>query len=95
MKVHLELRLLPMLCRAVGNEELEFEFDGGTITELIQALMQKFGRKAEEALTTKQAEFDTMIQIALNRKIWITADKHDTPLHEGDTLTFMLLIGGG
>ena len=95
MNVQLEIRLLPMLSKVVGQEKLEFNFTGVTIKELIEALIQKYGRAAQEALLTKQGEFDTMIQIALNRKMWITADKHDTPLHEGDTVTFMLLIGGG
>ena len=95
MKVHLEIRLLPMLCKVVSTEELKFDFSGRTIKELIEALIQQYGHKAKEALMTERGEFDTMIQIALNRKIWITADKHDTPLNEGDTVTFMLLIGGG
>ena len=95
MNVHLEIRLLPMLCKVVGKEELEFEFTGQTVKELIEALIQKYGHKARDALLTKHGEFDTMIQIALNRKIWVTADKHDTSLNEGDTVTLMLLIGGG
>ena len=95
MKVHLEIRLLPMLNKAVGKEELDFDFDGVTVRELIEALIQTFGHKAKEALLTREGAFDTMIQLALNRKVWITADKHDTPLNDGDTVTFMLLIGGG
>ncbi|UCE17129.1 MAG: MoaD/ThiS family protein [Gemmatimonadota bacterium] len=95
MKVHLEIRLLPMLNKVIGKEELEFDFTGTTVKELIEALIQKYGQKAKEALTTRQGEFDTMIQIALNRKVWITADKHDAPLNDGDIVTFMLLIGGG
>lgn len=95
MKVHLEIRLLPMLAKVVGEREFEFEFQGTTIRELIDELILRFGNKAGEALMNERGEFDTMIQIALNRKKWITGDKLDTLLHEGDTLTLMLLIGGG
>lgn len=95
MKIRLEIRLVPMLSKVVGKDELEFECSGETINELIEGLIQRFGTKARDALMNERGEFDTMIQIALNRKIWITADKLDTPLKEGDTVTFMLLIGGG
>ena len=95
MNIHLEIRLLPMLHKVIGKEEIDFEFAGRSIKELIEALSKTFGRKAKDALMTEQGEFDTMIQIALNRKSWITGDKLETPLNEGDTVTFMLLIGGG
>lgn len=84
-----------MLSKVVGKEELEFEFSGTTVKDLIEEIVQGFGNKARAALMSERGEFDTMIQIALNKKRWITGDKLDTPLHEGDTVTFMLLIGGG
>jgi len=95
MKIRLEIRLLPMLAKIVGKGEFEFEFPGETIKELIEELVQSFGSKARDALMNDRGDFDTMIQIALNRKMWITGDKLDTPLNDGDTVTFMLLIGGG
>ncbi|MFQ6092006.1 MAG: MoaD/ThiS family protein [bacterium] len=95
MKVHLEIRLLPMLSKVVGKEELEFEFPGRTVKELIDELIRRFGKKAGDALLNERGEFDTMIQIALNRKQWITGDRLDTALKEGDAVAFMLLIGGG
>ena len=36
-----------------------------------------------------------MIQIALNGKSFIPSDKHHTPLNEGDSLIFMMLLAGG
>jgi molybdopterin converting factor small subunit len=36
-----------------------------------------------------------MIQIALNGKSLVPVDKHDTPVNEGDTVLFMLLLAGG
>jgi len=95
MKVRLETRLLPMLSTVVGRDEFEFDFSGRTIEELIDQLIQRFGRGAKDALMNERGEFDTMIQIALNRKKWITGDTLDTPLNDGDIVTFMILIGGG
>ena len=43
----------------------------------------------------EKGNFDVIIQIALNEKTFIPADKPHTALSEGDTLTFMLLLAGG
>ncbi len=95
MKVTLKILALPMLSQAVGAKEVAIDFEGETVNDLIEDLVQRFGPKAKQALYDEKGELDLMIQILLNEKEWVTRDRLDTPLKEGDTLAFMFLAAGG
>lgn len=95
MKVSLKILALPMLSQAVGAKELTIDFEGETVNDLIEYLVKRFGRQAKKALCDEKGELDLMIQILLNEKEWVTHDRLDTPLQEGDTLAFMFLAAGG
>lgn len=95
MKVILKILALPVLSQAIGGKELAIDFEGETVNDLIQHLVQRFGPQAKEALYDEEGELDLMIQILLNEKEWVTRDSLDTPLKEGDTLAFMFLAAGG
>jgi len=95
MKVTLKILALPMLSKAVGAKELAIDFEGETVKDLIEDLVKRFGPKAKQALYDEKGELDLMIQILLNEREWITRDRLDTPLKEGDSLAFMFLAAGG
>jgi MoaD family protein len=95
MKINLDIRLVPPLRELAGKDQLEFEFKGGTIQDMIDALIEKYGPKAREALYDSKGHFDGMIQIVLNKERWIASDKLDTQLEDEDNIALMLLIGGG
>ncbi|MFQ5886599.1 MAG: MoaD/ThiS family protein [Anaerolineae bacterium] len=95
MKVTLKILALPMLSQAVGTKELAIDFEGETVNDLIEHLVKRFGPQAKQALYDEKGELDLMIQILLNEKEWVTRDRLDTPLKEGDTLAFMYLAAGG
>ncbi len=94
MKVHLKV-LLPTLPEAMGRKELDVEFDGETVNDLIEHLVARYGRKARKALYDDEGELDLMVQVLLNGEKWITRDQLDTPLQDGDGVIFMMMMGGG
>lgn len=95
MKIHLEFACLPMISDAVGKKNLEIEIVGKTVKDVIEELIRHYGKKVKDSFYDTDGNFNAMIQIALNREYFISADKHDTLLSEKDTLTFMLLVAGG
>jgi len=95
MQVTLKILALPMLSEAVGAKELTIGFEGETVSDLVEYLVKRFGPKAKRALHDEKGELDLMIQILLNEKEWITRDRLDITLKEGDTLAFMFLAAGG
>ncbi len=94
MKVHLKV-ILPMLSQAMGRKELDVEFAGETVNDLIEHLAARYGRKARQALYDGEGEFDVMVQVLLNGEQWITRDQLDTPLRDGDGVMLMMMMGGG
>lgn len=94
MKVHLRM-FLPVLPEAVGRKELEVEFPGETVNDLIQHLVARYGRKARKALYDNQEQLDPVIQILLNGEQWVTHDQLDTRLKDGDEVMLLLMLAGG
>ena len=94
MKVNLRI-FLPKLPEAIGRKELEVEFAGGTIQDLIDHLIAQYGRKAKQALLDEKGELDPVVQVLLNGEVWITRDHLDTALQDGDSVVFMMMMAGG
>lgn len=95
MRINLDIRLVPDLAELVGKDEIDFEFEGETISDMVNELVSKYGAKAREALYDSGGRFDGMIQIILNKEKWIRSDDLSTPLKDDDGVSLMLLIGGG
>jgi len=95
MKINVEFLGLPMVSDVIGKKKLELDITGKTVKDVIDELIKLYGKRVKDAFYDSEGNFDLMIQIALNGKSFISADKHDTPLNEGDNLIFMLLLAGG
>jgi MoaD family protein len=94
MKVHLKL-FLPALPEVIGRKELQVEFAGETVQDLIEHLIARYGRKAREALHDRNGQLDPVVQILLNGEQWVTHDRLDTVLEDGDEVIFLLMLAGG
>jgi molybdopterin synthase sulfur carrier subunit len=86
---------LPALPEVIGGKELEIEFDGESVNDLIEYLVARYGRKAKQALFDEQGQLDPVVQILLNGEEWITHDRLDRTLHDGDQVVLMLMLAGG
>ena len=94
MKVNLKL-FLPLLPEVIGRKELEVEFAGETVNDLIEHLVMRYGRKARQALYNEKDELDPVVQVLLNGEEWITRDRLDTALQDGDSVILMMMMAGG
>jgi MoaD family protein len=94
MKVDLKI-FLPVLPEVIGRKELQVEFAGETINDLIGHLIAQYGRKARQALYDRDGKLDPVVQILLNGEKWVPHDQLDTVLQDGDEVMLMLMLGGG
>jgi len=94
MRVHLKI-FLPVLPEAIGRRELQVEFGGETVSDLIEHLVARYGRKARQALYDDRGELDPMVQVLLNGKEWVPHDRLDTALQDGDDVVLMIMMAGG
>lgn len=94
MKIGLRI-LLPVLPEAIGRKELQVEFSGETVNDLIEHLIKRYGRPARQALYDQQGQLDPVVQILLNGESWVMHDRLDTVLHDGDEVMFMVMLAGG
>lgn len=94
MKITLKI-LLPMLSDVIGRKELEVQFAGETVGDLVEYLVTRYGRKARQALYDTQGHLDPMVQVLLNGRDWVSHDQFDTVLHDGDLVMIMVMMGGG
>ena len=95
MRINVEFLGFPIVSAVVKEKRVDLDVPGNTPKDVMDQLIRIYGRKLKEAFYDEGGKLDPMIQIALNGKTLIPADQHLTPLSEGDTLTFMLLLPGG
>jgi molybdopterin converting factor small subunit len=96
MKINVEILSFPMISDLVGKKKLELDISTGTVKEVLDELIRRYGKKVRDAFYDPQGNFDLSIQTALNGNTFITIDEHYNPLiKEGDTVTLMLLLAGG
>jgi MoaD family protein len=94
MRVHLKI-FLPVLPEAIGRKELEVEFAGETVSDLIEHLVVRYGRRARQALYDDKGQLDPVVQVLLNGKEWVTHDRLDTSLQDDDSVMLMIMLAGG
>ena len=93
-KVNLKI-LLPVLSEATGRKELEVEFAGETVNDLIEHLVARYGREARKALYNEKGGLDSVVQVLVNGQEWITHDRLDAALQDGDSVVLMMMMAGG
>ena len=95
VKVNLKILGLPTLSKVTGKKKLDINFEGKTVNDLIDYIVKRYGRKAAEALLDEEGKLDITIQVLLNGREWITHDRLDTVLKDGDSIALMLMVAGG
>ncbi len=84
-----------MVSDVMGTKKLVLDFSGETVKDVMDELIRRYGQKVRDVFYDADGHFDPMIQIALNGKSFISADRLDTALNVGDHLVFILLLAGG
>jgi molybdopterin converting factor small subunit len=89
MKVMLNFGGIPVLYKALNKrKELEFDFPGRTLRELVQNLVRKFGPPITKALLDGNGDVDVEIRVVLNDGTYLTERRMETVLNEGDMVAF-------
>ncbi|MBI4634531.1 MAG: MoaD/ThiS family protein [Deltaproteobacteria bacterium] len=90
MKVNLKFNGMPILYKTLNRKkEVEIEFTGNTLRELIVRLTGKYGLPMQKALLDKNGDVDVEIRVVLNGASYLTECRMETVLNDGDTLAFM------
>ncbi len=88
MKVNIEIAGLPLYKAFGKSKKIEFEFLGKTLKELIEAMVRKFGFDVKKFLLDKNGDVDIEIRVILNGATYLSENRMQTCLNDGDTLTF-------
>jgi molybdopterin converting factor small subunit len=95
MRVELRTMALPALAKALGGKRVDVDFQGNTVADLIQHLVEQHGPAARGALLDEDGNLDDIIQVLVNEKQWVVHDDMKVALKEGDSVILMLLVVGG
>lgn len=85
----------PTLSSALGSRELKLNFQGETVSDLIDELQQKFGGKIKDLLFDQDGQIDDTIITVINGTLLPLSRQVTITLKDGDTITFMLPFAGG
>jgi hypothetical protein len=88
MKINIEIAGLPLYKAFGKNKKIEFEFPGKTLKELIDAMVGKFGFEVRKFLLDKNGDVDMEIRVLLNGITYLSENRMQASLNEGDTLIF-------
>jgi hypothetical protein len=88
MRVTIEIAGLPLYKTFGKSKKIEFEFPGKTLKELTDALVRKFGFEVKKFLLDKNGDIDMDIRVLLNGATFLSDNRMQTSLNDGDALTF-------
>ncbi|HAR95651.1 MAG TPA: hypothetical protein DCR97_06780 [Deltaproteobacteria bacterium] len=87
MKIHVNLGGIPILFKTLKRKELDVEFSGATLRDLIDDLVRRYGMPIKKALLDSSGDVDLEIRVVRNN-VYLTEDRMDVILQEGDILAF-------
>jgi sulfur carrier protein ThiS len=95
MKITVECIGLPTLAAVIGRKT-ELDVKPGTVAELIDHIIGRFGPKSRQLLLDGDGYLDYTIQVMVNEEGFVPREELPTrQLKNGDRVRFMLLVGGG
>jgi sulfur carrier protein ThiS len=97
VKIEIESMGLPTLSKLIGKKmKVELNKEAATVRDLVSFLVKSHGKKMNQILLDSQGELDLTIQVMINDEGFLTRNEYARrELREGDTVRFMLLVGGG
>lgn len=91
MKININFNGISVLYKTLNKKkEIEFEFTGQTLRDLITRLVGKFGTQMKDALLNSSGDIDVEIRVTLNDTTNLGEDRMETILNDGDTIAFAL-----
>jgi MoaD family protein len=90
----IKIKLLRPYSEIVGKKELEIDFNGSTLNDLLNYLVDKFPNLKNE-LYTKNDELTEYVCIFVNDKPASALNELETKIKEGDEILFFVPLSGG
>lgn len=90
----LKIKLLRPFSNAVGKSELELDFDGMTLENLLKVLIDKYPKLKKE-FYTKTNELTEYMCVFVNDKPISALNGINTELKNDDEILFFIPISGG
>lgn len=95
MKIQIESLGLPTLSKLIGKTS-QMEMANGTVADLIAQIAHRHGRQARKILLDQTGQLDLAIQVMVNDEGFLPRSEYSQRiLKDGDSVKFMLLVGGG
>ena len=95
MKIQIESIGLPTLSKLIGKTS-QVEMADGTVADVVSHIVQRIGKPARKVLLDQTGQLDISIQVMINDEGFLPRDDYEKrSLKEGDSVKFMLLVGGG
>ena len=95
MKIQIESIGLPTLSKLIGKTS-QLEMADGTVADVILHLIERVGRQSRQILLDQEGQLDMTIQVMVNNEGFLPRNEYSQRnLKDGDSVKFMLLVGGG
>lgn len=95
MKIQLESLGLPTLSKLIGKTS-QVDMADGTVADVVSHLVGRIGPPARKILLDQTGQLDLSIQVMVNDEGFLPrAEYSQRVLKDGDSVKFMLLVGGG
>ena len=90
----LKIKLLKPFSNAVGKKEIEVDFIGSNLKDLLRLLVDRYPKLKEE-FYTKTDELSEYICMFVNDKPISALNELETELKDGDEILFFVPVSGG
>ena len=95
MKIQVESLGLPTLSKLIGKKS-QLEMADGTLADVISHIVDRIGQPARKILLDPSGHLDLSIQVMVNDEGFLPRSEYTQRiLKDGDSVKFMLLVGGG
>ena len=95
MKIQIESLGLPTLSKLIGKTSQVVMADG-TVADVISYIVDRIGPPARKILLDQTGQLDLSIQVMVNNEGFLPRGEYSQRiLQDGDSVKFMLLVGGG
>jgi sulfur carrier protein ThiS len=96
VKIQVESLGLPTLSKLIGKKT-QLEMPEGTVADLVSHIVDRKGQSARKILLDlKGQQLDHAIQVMVNDESFLPRDEYSRRiLKDGDSVKFMLIVGGG
>ena len=95
MIIQIESLGLPTLSKLIGKTS-QVEMADGTVEDVISHIVDRIGQPASKILLDQTGNLDLAIQVMVNNEGFLPRSEYPQRiLKDGDSVKFMLLVGGG